>query len=243
LNKHSDLKNALIELLDADNDTVLELLLQLGKEDLMAKCISLQEDTNLPGVNKLLLNAMAYQYENHDCFNSQPTADKPYVQVPVVRVVACEFLMAAEDQRQPIFNRIDQSGRKEVIPGNYSITSPPEYGIDDSHGKEDIMDNLLAGRGDIKSMVERVFGDYHQAAGRTYSSDDREEVVMAILAEPEGTYYWLLEFPERKAGVKEIFDSPLPIKILKMGEVFGGGTDVDRKEEKLFSQLDKFVED
>lgn len=242
LTTYKDLKGELIDVLGASEESVLDEILKQEKRIIMDICLSLQENNkNLEGVNELLLYSMAYQYENNDCFSQQVTEAKPYLDVPVVRVEACEFLMASEDQRKPLFKKkTGISGLQEVIPGKYSIVAPPEYGIE-SRAREDIMDNLLAGQGDYDSVVERVFGDYRRASGKSYNKQQKEKVVIATLKKSEGTYYWLLEVSDGNLSeLKKVFNS-LPVKILNMAK--DPDVEIDMAEEDLFSKLGNFIED
>lgn len=243
LTTYKDLKDELIEILSASKESVLDEILKQEKHVIMDICLSLQERSKkLEGINELLLYSMAYQYENDDCFSQKVTDAKPYIDVPVVRVEACEFLMASADQRKPLFRkkRGTSSGQQEVIPGKYSIVAPPEYGIE-SRAHEDTMDNLLAGHGDYESVVERVFGDYRRASGRQYNKQMKEKVVIAMLKKSEGTYYWLLEVPDRNhSELKKVFNS-LPIKILNMAK--DPDVEIDMAEESLFSKLGNFIKD
>ncbi|NOQ45983.1 MAG: hypothetical protein GQ559_04820 [Desulfobulbaceae bacterium] len=242
LTTYKDLKEEIIENLSASKETVLDAILKQEKHAVMDMCLSLQERSRkLEGINELLLYSMAYQYENNDCFSQQVTDAKPYIDVPVVRVEACEFLMASADQRKPLFKKKrGTSGQQEVIPGKYSIVAPPEYGIE-SRAHEDIMDNLLAGHGDYESVVERVFGDYRRASGRQYNKQMKEKVVLAMLEKSEGTYYWLLEVSgENHSELKNVFNS-LPIKILNMAK--DPDVEIDMAEESLFSKLGNFIKD
>ena len=240
---HKDLKDELIEILSASKESVLDKILIQGKHAIMDMCLSLQKRSKKPeGIDELLLYSMAYQYENDDCFSQQVTDAKFYIDVPVVRVEACEFLMASADQRKPLFKKKrGPSGQQEVIPGKYSIVAPPEYGIE-SRAHEDIMDNLLAGHGDYESVVERVFGDYRRASGRQYDKQMKEKVVIAMLKKSEGTYYWLLEVSDRNhSELKKVFNSSLPIKILNMSK--DPDVEIDMAEESLFSKLGNFIKD
>lgn len=242
LTTYKDLKDELIEVLSASKESILDKILIQGKHAIMDMCLSLQKRSKkLEGIDELLLYSMAYQYENDDCFSQQVTDAEFYIDVPVVRVEACEFLMASADQRKPLFKKKrGTSGQQEVIPGKYSIVAPPEYGIE-SRAHEDIMDNLLAGQGDYESVVERVFGDYRRASVRQYDKQMKEKVVIAMLKKSEGTYYWLLEVSGgNHSELKKVFNT-LPIKILNMAK--DTDVEIDMAEESLFSKLGNFIKD
>lgn len=240
LSTHIDLKEELDDYFGEKKERVLDEILKQEKNALMEMCLSLQErNKSLGGINELLLYSMAYQYENDECFSQLATEDKPYIDVPVVRVEACEFLMASEDQRKPLFRKHKGvSGKQEVVPGKYAIIAPPEYGIE-SRAHEDIMDNLMAGKGDYESVVERVFGDYRRSQQRKYDKNNKNKVVVAMLEKSEGTYYWLLEVSDANSSeVKKIFNS-LPIKILNMAK--DPDVEIDMAEEELFAELGNFI--
>lgn len=239
---YQSLKDALIACLNTGSENILESILALDKQKLMSLSLDLRKNGENPhGLEQLLLWAMASHYENNDCFWQQPTSEKPYIDVPVVRVEACEFLMSAEDRRDPVFKKkIDKSlEKKEAVPGKYSITSPPEYGIA-SKADEDVMDHILSGQGGYEHIVERIFGDYRRAKNKTYKKEDKQRVVITLLERSEGTYYWLLQYPEKNdSQVKKIFEELSQIKVLKMAD----NVTIDMEEEDLFSELPEIIED
>ncbi|MCI5125632.1 MAG: hypothetical protein D3925_14445 [Candidatus Electrothrix sp. AR5] len=240
--ENSRLREQLVDHLKSDQETLADAVLNLDKQQLMEMCSDLNRKEKLPGIRELLLYAMAYHYENdvNACFDQQSTEDKPYIDVPVVRVEACEFLMASRDERSPVFQKIiGASGRNEVVPGKYSLLSPPEYGIH-SNAAEDVMEQLLAGRGDMDCVLERIFGDYRRANHARYDKEKRKKMAFSILKREEGTYYWLLDVASGNTshlqGIKG-----LPVSILNIPDDPDG--EIDFAEEKLFSDLAVFIED
>lgn len=239
--KSTKLKEKIKEYCKTNDSDLINKILKKDKQGIMDMCLSLND---IEGVESLLLYAIAYQYENDECFNQGLTEEEPYINVPVVRVEACEFLMAAEDQREPLFQKVDRadtSALQKVIPGKYSITSPPVYGIDSNNALEGVMDHLLAGKANLDTVQERLFGDYRRSEVRKYTSKEKIKVVTAMLESEKGTYYWLLQISNNAnaSNVREIFHSRLPIKILNMNS----DIDVDMSEEKLFANLDVFIKD
>jgi hypothetical protein len=246
LKQNFKLQEKLLAHLKSDKEMLVDAVLNLSKQQLMDICSELNRTEKISGISELLFYAMAFLYteETEICFKQQPIKDKPYIDVPVVRDEACEFLMASQDGRIPVFRKsLGPSGRTEVFPGKYSIISPPECGIDSTE-TADIIDNLLAGHGNCDMLVERIFLDWRKARGRTYNREDKKEVVIILLKEGKGTYYWLIEAtPSDQSRLEKIFEDLPDIKILKRAEGPGDGVKQDMREMKLFANLEEFIED
>ncbi|MCI5137494.1 MAG: hypothetical protein D3922_03560 [Candidatus Electrothrix sp. AR1] len=223
-----------------DKETLAEAVLNLNKHQLMEMCSDLHKKEKLSGIKELLLYAMAFHYENASCFEQEPTEDKPYIDVPVVRVEACEFLMASKDRRDPSFRKTTNSfGKTEVVPVKFSLISPPEYGFH-PNAADDILQQFMAGRADIQAVKERIFGDFPRSDHVHYNQKKRRAMALAMLKKEEGTYYWLLDVSG--GNISQLQDvRGLPIAVLNVPSDPEG--EFELAEEDIFSDLALFIED
>lgn len=189
-------------------------------------------------VDDAFLYLLSLGYERSGGFEGLTSTELPYSDVPVVREEGCEFFMAANDQRPPVFRKTDNG----VMPSKYCMTASPEIGISDDT-TADVTEAFLSASADENAVIDRIFGDFKPSRLQSSGKNDekrRRKVVQIKLQKEKHHYYWPLDMSEAdQARIEKVHQAFPQIKILNVSD----DVELDVEEEELFSELAQFIKD
>lgn len=227
----TSLKESLEEYLGInDTDNLVEVIARKNKIELMKLSLVLKANGVKEAENFLLL-AMTYQYEGQECFK---TAKDFYYAVAFVGDIPCEFSMAAEDDRDPIFLKEGEN----IYAGKYSLTAPPESGIE-SQASLDLADDITSKLAAVDLIHTRLSEDFKTK--RKLNKKQRISAAINVLKKAKGSYYWQLGITtDNSKIVEQIAKEFSSIKIIKIPEDTDELT-IEIAENELFEELHHFI--
>ena len=236
LDKEDDLAQKIAEHLEIEKNELADTLFSFDKKAIMDLGTSLKSENK---TYQFLKQAFTCHYDNADVFKDPPTHEKPYTTVLCVGVVPCEFTMAANSGRDPIFT-LNADG--EIQEGMYSLTSPPESGIQ-SEASADIASELLSGNAILSPITERLAADFKT---RRNISGDKKRIAQAAklaLENAEGKYYLQVEDVTDKnlKVLQELHKSFPDISLIELAE--DNDLRIENEENKVFDKLISFIKD
>lgn len=230
LDANPTLKQSLEEKLAPKKADLVEVIARKNKIELMELSLSLRAD-GVEQIEPFLLLALTSQYSDQECFK---TGTGFYYEVPFYGDIPCEFSMAAEDNREPLFLPAN-AGAVKV--GKFSLTSPPESGIN-SDAATDLANDITNKIATVEFINTRLSEDHP-----TKRKLNQKQIIIAaknVLKKAKGSYYWKLEItPENSKIIEEVAKEFTSIKIIKLPE----DTDlaIDIAENDLFEKFHIFI--
>lgn len=221
--------------------------LKIPANQLLAKILSSNKRTimdigkdlkNEDKISTFLMLSFTCHYDDPKVFEESPTQNKPYTTVLCVGVVPCEFTMSAKSARDPIFT-LTAAGK--IQEGKYSITTPPESGIN-STAEIDLAHELLNGSGDIHLVTNRLASDLKT---RKNIADDKDKIINAakrVLIRAKGKYYLQVEEVTPRnikvlQAIYNMYQNDINIIELAKDEDF----EIEDEENDVFDNLIPFI--